>query len=54
MTREYRNKVFGIIYHNIFNKHPDWSQAKIRATTVWCLKRSMKPKMIKRCNCETN
>ena len=44
MTRYYRNIVFGIIYHNITNKHPDWSQKRILATTVWCLKRAHKIK----------
>lgn len=41
MTRTYRNKVFGIIYFNIKKKHPDWSQRRIRATTVWCLRKKI-------------
>lgn len=44
MTKAYRDKVFGIIYHNVSKKHPDWSPKKIRATTMWCLRRAHKTK----------
>ena len=44
MTRRYKNKIFGIIYHNVSIKHPDWSQRKVIATTVWCFRKSYKTK----------
>ena len=34
-----KNKVFYIIYRNVSNKHPSWSNKRVRATTVWCLKK---------------
>ena len=42
MTRTYRNMVFRIIYSNIKKKHPDWSQRRISATTVWALRKKIK------------
>ena len=50
MTKRDRDKVFCIIYNNVSKKHPDWSPARINAATIWCLKKSMKPKTIKGCN----
>lgn len=37
-TREYRNKVFYIVYHNISNKHPDWSPKRIKCCTIYAIR----------------
>ena len=45
-TREYRNKVFGIIYHNISNKHPDWSHNRIKSCTIWAMRHKRRSKKL--------
>lgn len=54
MTREYRDKVFRIIYNNVSKKHPNWPKASISIATQWRYKKCMKPKTIKRCSYESN
>lgn len=50
MTKEYRDKVYRIIYNNVAKKHPDWPKDSISIAARWRYQKSMKPKMIKRCN----
>ena len=46
MTRTEHNKIFAIIRYRIGKKHPDWSDKKVNATTLWCLRKTYKTKMI--------
>lgn len=39
-----RDDLFYLIYRRISNKHPTWSPKRMRATTIWCLKRRHKTK----------
>jgi hypothetical protein len=39
-----RDRLFGIIYRNVRNKHPDWSNRRVQATVVHCLLKAYKTK----------